>query len=296
MNRFRKVSRRNPRSARVAAGVLAAGAAVLVAACSSSSSGGPTTSPASGGASTGASSTSSSANLSALAGDVNQGAAIPSFSTYASGYGSKVPTTGLSGKKLMIVPGDSALAACTEIAQADAALATAVGMQPTIFANQGTEAEYDSAFEDAIHGGYAAIDAGCDFDPTLVAPQIAAAQKAGIVVSVYGATPQEAAAIAGIAGIAYAGTNGTVDPTAGSALILPAYAAFFLGTTAVKVGRINALGAFIAVYFLATGTAGLELLGEQSYIQQIFYGAALVAAITVPKVTRDRIFRKRRTA
>jgi ribose transport system permease protein len=104
------------------------------------------------------------------------------------------------------------------------------------------------------------------------------------------------AAIAGIAGIAYAATNGTVDPTSGSALILPAYAAVFLGTTAIRPGRINALGSLIAVYFLATGTAGLELLGTQSYIQQIFYGAALVAAITVPKVTRDRIFKRKRAA
>ena len=52
----------------------------------------------------------------------------------------------------------------------------------------------------------------------------------------------------------------------------------------------------LAVYFLATGTAGLELLGAQSYIQQIFYGVALVAAITVPKVTRDRIFKRKRAA
>jgi ribose transport system permease protein len=104
-----------------------------------------------------------------------------------------------------------------------------------------------------------------------------------------------AAGIAGIAGIAYAGTNGTVDPTAGSTLILPAYAAVFLGATAIRPGRINALGALIAVYFLATGTAGLELLGTQSYIQQIFYGAALVVAITMPKVTRDRIFKRRRS-
>ena len=104
------------------------------------------------------------------------------------------------------------------------------------------------------------------------------------------------AAIAGVAGIAYAATNGTVDPTAGSALILPAYAAVFLGATAIKPGRINALGALVAVYFLATGTAGLELLGAQSYIQQIFYGAALVVAITIPKVNRDRIFKRRRTA
>jgi ribose transport system permease protein len=104
------------------------------------------------------------------------------------------------------------------------------------------------------------------------------------------------AAVAALAGIAYAGTNGTVDPTAGSALILPAYAAVFLGATAIKPGRINPLGALIAVYFLATGTAGLELLGAQSYFQQIFYGAALVAAITIPKVNRERFFKRKRSA
>ncbi len=134
-------------------------------------------------------------NVAALTNDVNQGAAIPSFSTYAAGYGSKVPnTSNLAGKKLMIVPGDSELAACTEIAQADAAIATALGMQPTIFANQGLESEYNTAVENAIHQGYAAIDLECDFDPTLIAPAIAQAENAGIVVTVYGATPQEAAA------------------------------------------------------------------------------------------------------
>src|SRR5215475_10546358 len=61
-------------------------------------------------------------------------------------------------------------------------------------------------------------------------------------------------------------------------------------------GRINPVGALVAVYFLATGTAGLELLGTQSYIQQIFYGAALVAAITIPKVTRRRIFKRKQLA
>jgi len=101
-----------------------------------------------------------------------------------------------------------------------------------------------------------------------------------------------AAGIAGLAGIAYAATNGTVDPTAGSTLILPAYAAVFLGATAIKPGRINPVGALVAVYFLATGTAGLELVGAQSYIQQIFYGAALVAAVTIPKTTRRRFFRR----
>lgn len=185
MNRFRtqQISQRGVR--RTGLGLAVVAAAVLLAACSSGG----------GSGSSGSGSSSSSANVSALNTAVNQGAAVPSFSTYASGYGSKIPSiANLRGKKIMIVPGDSALAACTEIAQADAALATAAGMQPTIFANQGTEAEYNAAVENAIHEHYAAINLECDFDPTLIAPAIAQAQKAGIVVAVYGATPQEATA------------------------------------------------------------------------------------------------------
>jgi ABC-type sugar transport system substrate-binding protein len=209
--------RHNPRATRVAFGITAVGAAVLLAACSSSSSSSSSSasSPASSssaaaGASSSASASSGSsgsADISALTADVNKGAALPSFSTYAAGYGGKVPNTAnLRGKKIMIVPGASFLAACTEIAQADAAIATALGMQPTIFANQGTTAEHNTAIENAIHEGYAAIDLGCDFDPSTSAPAIAQAQKAGIVVAVYGATPQEAAA----AKVTY----NTVDPYA----------------------------------------------------------------------------------
>jgi ABC-type sugar transport system substrate-binding protein len=120
---------------------------------------------------------------------------VPSFSTYAAGYGSPVGSiANLAGKKIMIIPGVSALAACTEIAQADAAIATAAGMKPTIFANQGTPAEHNTAIEDAIHGGYAAIDMGCAVDPSTSAPAIAQAEAAGLAVAVYGATPQEASA------------------------------------------------------------------------------------------------------
>jgi ABC-type sugar transport system substrate-binding protein len=177
-------------------GLTAAGGALLLAACSSSSSSG---SPGSGTSASASSSSSSaggsSVNLSALASAVNQAAQVPNFSDYAANYGGKIPnTSNLRGKKIMIVPGDSALAACTEIAQADAALSSALGMKPTIFANQGTTAEHNTAIENAIHQGYAAIDLGCDYDPTTNAPALAQAQKAGIVVAVYGATQQEAAA------------------------------------------------------------------------------------------------------
>ena len=166
--------------------VTAVGAALLLAACSSSSSSSTSTSSSSPGT--------SSAAISALNSAVNQAAALPSFSDYAANYGSKVPnTSNLRGKKIMIIPGVSALAACTEIAQADAAIATALGMKATIFANQGSTAEHNTAIENAIHQGYAAIDMGCAMDPSTSAPAIAQAQAAGLKVAVYGATTQEAA-------------------------------------------------------------------------------------------------------
>ena len=168
----------------------------MVAACSSSSSSPPAaagSSAAASGGSSAAAGGSGSSDTSALAGAVTQAAAIPDFAQYAAGYGGKLSSiSALKGKKIMIIPGSSALAACTEIAQADAALATAAGMVPTIFANQGTTAEHNTAIENAIHQGYSAINAGCAYDPTTNAPAIAQAQKAGLVFSLYGVTQQQA--------------------------------------------------------------------------------------------------------
>jgi len=188
------------RAGRLASTLAITAAALMLAACSSSSgTGSPAStspshvtgtapSPSSGGSASGA-------DLTALSTAVNQGAALPSFSTYAADYGGVVPnTSNLRGKKIMIIPGVSALAACTEIAQATAAIATALGMVPTIFSNGGTTAEHNTAIEDAIHEGYSAIAMGCAVDPSTSAPALAQAMAAGIKVSVYGATPQEAAA------------------------------------------------------------------------------------------------------
>ena len=120
---------------------------------------------------------------------------VPTFSQFAGSYGSKVDISSLKGKKVMIVPGVSALAACTEIAQAAAQLAKAAGMIPTIFENQGTTAEHNAAIENAIHQGYAAVMMGCAYDPTTNAPAIAQAIKAGLKFSFYGLTPAQQEAI-----------------------------------------------------------------------------------------------------
>jgi ABC-type sugar transport system substrate-binding protein len=134
-------------------------------------------------------------NLSALASAVNQAAAMPSFSTYAANYGGKISDPArLRGKKLMIIPGNSQLVACTEIAEADAAIATDMGMTATIFSDDGATADVNTGIETAIDQRYNAIDLGCDYDPTTTAATLAQAQSAGLAIAVYGATPQEAAA------------------------------------------------------------------------------------------------------
>jgi ribose transport system permease protein len=48
----------------------------------------------------------------------------------------------------------------------------------------------------------------------------------------------------------------------------------------------------IAVYFLVTGITGLQLLGVQSFIQQIFYGGALIVAVAAARVSRRREIRE----
>lgn len=91
--------------------------------------------------------------------------------------------------------------------------------------------------------------------------------------------------IAGLGGIVYAATTGSVDPTTGGTqLLLPAVAAVFLGSTCITPGRFNAPGSAIAVYFLASGAAGLQVLGAEDYVQQLFYGAALIVAVILPKM------------
>ena len=90
------------------------------------------------------------------------------------------------------------------------------------------------------------------------------------------------------AGIALAGTQNSVDPNSSAKFLLPAFAAAFLGSTAIKPGRFNAWGGFIAVYFLATGITGLQFLGLSGWIESVFYGASLVLAVLLSVLARRR--------
>lgn len=94
--------------------------------------------------------------------------------------------------------------------------------------------------------------------------------------------------MAAFAGVLYTGMRGAADPSSALAFLLPAFAAAFLGSTAIYPGRFNAIGAFVAVYFLSTGIMGLNFLGVDSFVQNLFYGGGLVVAVAISQLIRGR--------
>lgn len=91
------------------------------------------------------------------------------------------------------------------------------------------------------------------------------------------------ATLSALAGVLLAASLGATGPSIGATYLLPAFAAVFLGATTITPGHLNVWGAVVAVYFVITGITGLQLLGAQSYIQQIFYGGILLLAVTLSR-------------
>jgi len=89
-----------------------------------------------------------------------------------------------------------------------------------------------------------------------------------------------------LAGVVYVGTTSSSTPGAGDSYLLPAYAAVFLGATAIKPGRFNSWGTLVAVYFLVTGITGLILIGANSYVQDLFYGGALITGVVLSQLSQ----------
>ncbi len=92
--------------------------------------------------------------------------------------------------------------------------------------------------------------------------------------------------VSALAGVLYVGTTSSATPGSGDAYLLPAYAAVFLGATAIKPGRFNSWGTVIAVYFLVTGITGLTLIGANSYVQDLFYGGALIVGVALSRLSQ----------
>ena len=128
-----------------------------------------------------------------------------------------------------------------------------------------------------------------------------AARLSGVRVSRYTWLSLIASAtLAGVAGVMFSSLTGP-SLTYGGGLLLPAFAAAFLGSTQFVPGRFNVWGTVLSIFVLATGVKGLQLAYPQAqWLDPAFSGAALVLAVAVAvgrqrageERTRRRLSRK----
>jgi ribose transport system permease protein len=97
-----------------------------------------------------------------------------------------------------------------------------------------------------------------------------------------------AGAISGVGAIITVATLGSYNAESSNSYLLPVFAAVFLGTAIIQPGRFNPIGTWIGVYFLYTGILGLEDLGLQQWVSDVFYGGVLVVAVTISTLLRHR--------
>lgn len=101
------------------------------------------------------------------------------------------------------------------------------------------------------------------------------------------------ATLCGVAGVLYSSLSGP-SLTFGGALLLPAFAAVFLGSTQLTPGRFNVWGTLIALYVLATGIKGLQLVTGVQWLADMFNGSAVIIAVAFAVWRQSRTPARRR--
>ena len=89
--------------------------------------------------------------------------------------------------------------------------------------------------------------------------------------------------IAGIAAVVLTARQGGGVPVNGLNLVLPALAGTYLGATTIRPGEFNIPGTFVGLLFVSVTVSGLTLLGVAAWVQPVFTGGALVAAVLVAR-------------
>jgi ribose transport system permease protein len=95
-------------------------------------------------------------------------------------------------------------------------------------------------------------------------------------------------ALSGIAGVVLTAQSSGFNPQGSAGFLLPAFAAVFLGATMSAAQHFNVLGTMVAIFFVATVVSGLTLSGVQPWVQPVFQGAALVAAVAISALAKRR--------
>jgi ribose transport system permease protein len=92
--------------------------------------------------------------------------------------------------------------------------------------------------------------------------------------------------IASLAGMLQLARSGSANPRVGDNFTLPAFAAVFLSTAAIRPGRFNVWGVLVAILFLAVLNSGLLLSGADTFVNDLANGAALIAGLALASLLR----------
>jgi ribose transport system permease protein len=87
--------------------------------------------------------------------------------------------------------------------------------------------------------------------------------------------------IASLAGMLQLTRAGNANPRIGDGFTLPAFAAVFLSTAAIRPGRFNVWGVLVAIVFLAVLNSGLLLSGASTWVNDVANGIALIAGLAL---------------
>lgn len=95
-------------------------------------------------------------------------------------------------------------------------------------------------------------------------------------------------ALAGLGGMILAARTGSALPQAGIAYELDAIAAVVIGGTSLAGGVGRVTGTVIGALLIGVLNNGLDLLGVESYYQQVFKGVLIVAAVMLDQARHRR--------
>ena len=95
-----------------------------------------------------------------------------------------------------------------------------------------------------------------------------------------------AGGLAALAGLLLAARLGSVQHTMGEPLLLPAYAAVFIGTTASRTGSPTVPGTLLGVAITGVMVNGMTIVGVEPFIQRILTGVIIIVAVLLRRFGR----------
>jgi len=96
-----------------------------------------------------------------------------------------------------------------------------------------------------------------------------------------------AGGLSALAGLLLAARLGSVQHTMGEPLLLPAYAAVFIGTTASPTGAPTVAGTLLGVAITGVMVNGMTIVGVEPFIQRILTGVIIIVAVLLRRFGRS---------